>query len=89
VIVEWLLQFGTGLGQWFLLLLPSFPADTLASGALVLADLGRMVASLGVWVDWFALAAQVTFVLGLYFTALSFRTLRAILGHVPIIGGNG
>lgn len=89
MIVDWLVEVGSGAAQWLLLLIPSLPLDALTSGATVLADLATTVSSLGVWVDWFALSAQVALVLGLYFTFLALRILRALLGHIPFIGGNG
>ncbi len=89
MIVDWLITVGSGAGQWLLLLIPSLPLDALLSGTALLADLATTVASLGVWVDWFALAAQVTLVMGLYFTFLALRILRALLGHIPLVGGNG
>lgn len=89
MILDWLITIGAGAAQWLLLLLPSLPLDALMNGSAILADLGGTVASLGVWVDWFALAAQVTLVLGLYFTFLGLRILRALLGHIPFVGGNG
>lgn len=89
MITEWLIEVGAGLAQWFLLLLPSLPFEAVVSGIGVMAELGFTVASLGVWVDWFALSAQVAIVVGLYFTFLAVRIGRAMLGHFPLIGGNG
>jgi hypothetical protein len=89
VITEFLLSAGAGFAGWILQLLPSVPDGALIDAEGNVAGLASLVSSMSVWVNWAGLAAQITFVLGLYFTFLAIRIVRAIIGHVPFIGGNG
>lgn len=89
MIFEWLLLAVQDIVGWWLTMLPD--ADVLGDGLFVdnLLGLVNLVGSMGVWVNWSLVAAQVSLVLGIYFTALTLRCLRALIGHIPQIGGNG
>lgn len=89
MIPEFLINIGMGLAAFVVALFPPIPFDSLMSASSALNGLGQHVASLSAWVNWLALAGQITIVMGLYFTFLAVRILRALLGHVPFFGGNG
>lgn len=89
MIIEWLVQAGSTLITWVIQLFPQIPAQQIIDTQGNFTGLGSIVGSMSVWVNWVALAAQISFVLGLYFTFLTFRIVRALIGHVPMIGGNG
>lgn len=89
MITEWLLSIGAGFVNWIMGLFPPLDATAAEAAATTIAPLGTLVGSLGVWVNWAALAFQVTTIMGIYFTMLAIRVLRALVGHIPLIGGNG
>lgn len=87
MITEWLVGMGGEFGAWVLSILPGIPLiDGWVGGATAL---GAFAGSLGVWVDWFGISLLVVQVMTLYFLSLAVRILRAVIGHVPMIGGNG
>jgi len=89
MIVEWILSIGAGIAEWALTLFPKFEPNQVANAAGQVANIGTVVGGMSPWVNWFALGGQVFIVVGLYLTFLTFRILRALLGHIPGIGGNG
>lgn len=89
MVTELLLAVAQLIATWVQGLFPPLPTDNLLDGLVQLATIGQYVGSLSVWVNWLALAAQVAFVLGTYFTFLGVRIARALIGHVPLFGGNG
>lgn len=87
MITEWILLIGSDFGDWILSILPGIPViDGYIGGA---AALGGLVGSLSVWVNFPAVALLVGQVLVVYLATFVVRIIRAILGHVPFIGGNG
>lgn len=87
MITEWLVSLGSGFGDWILSILPGIPLiDGFVGGA---AALGGFAGSLGVWVNWVGVGLLVLQVLTLYFVSFGVRIVRAIIGHLPVIGGNG
>lgn len=46
-------------------------------------------ANFGAWVDWLFLLACVGAVTAVYIAGFVFRLVRAILAHVPFVGGSG
>jgi len=89
VITEWLMTMGGGFGQWLVGIIPAIPSDMIVGYLASAAALGGFTGSLTVWVNWAAIALMVGQVLALYFVTFLVRIIRAILGHVPLVGGNG
>jgi hypothetical protein len=92
LIVEVFFAIATGLvGSVFGLL----PADSLVPDQIlpsvdnIVQPFANGMASLGAWVPWGAIVNCAPFVFGAYVVALFVRALRVILGHLPLIGGNG
>lgn len=89
MITEWFLSLGYGVTTWFASLFPSFEPGQIINASGDVAGLATMVGSMSVWVNWAAIAFQVAAVGSFYFTFLAVRIFRALLGHLPLVGGNG
>lgn len=89
MITEWLFGIGSGFVSWVVDLMPQLDADVVGGASNTIAPLGALVGSMGVWVNWAAMAAQVALVGSLWFTFLAVRVVRALIGHIPLVGGNG
>lgn len=89
MIIEWVVQAGTTVMNWIIQLFPGVPAQQIIDAQGNFTGLGSIVGSMSVWVNWLALGAQISVVMGLYFTFLALRIVRALIGHLPLIGGNG
>jgi hypothetical protein len=91
VITEWFINLGGGVVTWFLSLLPG--SSTLPDGVIQAGDglssFGALVGSMAVWVNWGALFAAVTFALSWWVAMSVVRIFRAVIGHIPLVGGNG
>lgn len=89
MIVEWLMDMGMSIGSFFWGIFPPPHHDVHDGIAVNLGLLAGYTGSLSAWVNWPALLFQVQSVMGLYFTFLSFKAFRALIGHVPFFGGTG
>lgn len=89
MIIEFIMQAAYNVATWFIGLFPVWEPNQVANAAGQVQGLAQVVGGMSPWVNWLALAGQVVFVLGLYFAFLSLRILRALIGHVPLVGGNG
>lgn len=89
MIVEWIITLAGGFVNWIVDLLPELSTEAVTTASTTIAPLGTLVGSMGVWVNWVGVAAQVALVGSLYFTFLAARILRALIGHIPLVGGNG
>jgi hypothetical protein len=90
VIVETFMGLLTGvIGGAFGLI----PPDPMASVAFSMDDLitplSTGLASLGAWVPWQPLVICSPLVFGVYSASMLVRAARAVIGHLPFIGGNG
>jgi hypothetical protein len=89
VITEWFLSLAEGVINWFVTIIPPLPAVAVDDASTSLGELGSLVGSMSVWVNWIGVGAQVSVVMTLYFTFLAVKILRALFAHVPFFGGNG
>lgn len=89
MITEWLVSIGTSVAVWFVGLFPELPEDTMDGATLGISTLAGLVGSMSVWVNWLAVIAQVTLVMGFYFAFLAVKVLRQLFAHVPFFGGSG
>lgn len=87
MITEWLMSFGSGFADWLLTIMPGVPIIDGFIGSA--AALGGFAGSLGVWVNWVGIGLLVGQVMAVYLAMFIFKIIRAIIGHLPIIGGNG
>lgn len=91
MISDWLMVFGTDFGLTFLTTMPSFPqweSLTITAGNYLL-PLAAGMASMGVWIPWGVIGICMGIIGPLYTAALVFKLARAVLAHVPLVGGNG
>lgn len=91
MITEWLLGLGQTVVTWFASLFP--PADEMPD---FLRDLDSTISGLlsnlsgiGAWVDWAYIIVIVLAVAGLWLVAFGIKVLRALIAHLPLIGGKG
>ena len=90
MIADWFIQLASVVLGWALDTFPPFDD----SGIVITAEnfflpwLGG-IHELGVWMPWNALRICVPIVMTVYLVSLLARFFRVILGHIPLIGGNG
>lgn len=89
MITEWLFQVGNTVSVWVLGLFPTLPDESIHAAVDPLMMVGAYIGSMSTWVNWGLVAGQVTVVLSTYFLFLTVKILRALLGYLPFIGGNG
>lgn len=91
MIVEWFFGLGDGLSGWFFSMIPA-PANEAAlivSTDNLFTPFASGMSSLGAWLPWGVLSVTVPVVMSIYLVSLFARALRVVLGHIPLIGGNG
>lgn len=76
---------------WIAGLMPAISDD---NGVLITATnfvgtMGEGAGLLGAWIPWTTLALCLGVVVPVYLGSMAVRLARAILGHAPLIGGNG
>jgi hypothetical protein len=91
VITDFFQNLALSFLDWLISLMPVF-SD--ASGVVVTASnfLSTLVvagASLGVWIPWQTVGICAGLVSSAYVTFLTFKAARALLAHVPFVGGAG
>lgn len=81
------LMFVDLLTGWF----PKQPAvdQVVVQAGGFLAPIVAGAASLGVWVPWGVIGLCVGVVVPLFLATLTFKTIRAIVSYLPLIGGAG
>ena len=91
MITDWFISLAAGMASFFISFIPGGNAvdQGIVHAGDGLTNIFALMGSLGTWVDWFSLSAAITAVMGLYFLTLVVRVIRAVIGHVPAIGGNG
>jgi hypothetical protein len=47
------------------------------------------VASIGVWIDWAAIFTAAALAIGVWLACLGIKALRALIAHIPQVGGAG
>lgn len=89
MITEWLISLGVDTGGWLLTLLPALPSDFLEGAVGTTVALGGFVGTMGVWVNWVLVSWLVAESFAVYLLMMTVRIIRALIGHVPFVGGNG
>lgn len=90
MITEWLLGLGATILAWVGSLFPAWtpPPEFTGLGGMISQLMGWFV-GLGVWVPWGVLGACVGIQLAAWAIALSAKTVRAAVAHIPFVGGHG
>lgn len=84
------MQVSAGFLGWLASLFPEYEApDWLTNPSGAFATLYQTIDGLGYWVDFVALGAIVGTVCTLYAVAFGIKLVRAIIAHVPAVGGAG
>lgn len=91
MIVEWFMSLASTVWGW---IAGFFPAISDDQGVIITAqNFFSTIASgaglLGAWIPWLTVSLCLAVVVPVYLAAMTVRLVRAILGHVPLIGGNG
>jgi hypothetical protein len=93
MIVTWFLQAASAGWRWFLGLVPADAAHPIQQVAPSMMDLitpfATGIASTGVWLPWDVLIICIGVTSAFYAVGFALRLARAVLGHVPFVGGNG
>lgn len=89
MIIEFLYGIGNFISVWVLGWLPHIPDEAAFAMSQPLYAIGSYMGSLRSWVNWPLVATQVGLVLGLYFTFMALKIVRALISHVPFFGGSG
>lgn len=91
MIIEWLMWLGVNVFGMTMEQMPRFDdvegVVLTASGYLL--PLASGLASLGAWIPWGVLGVCMPIVIGTYIICLVIRLARAVVAHVPFVGGAG
>lgn len=89
MIIEWLLGIANNIVTWLADEVLTWdgpqPYD-------IWGDIQSMVgefASIGVWIDWAAIASAVGLAIGVWLVCLGIKAVRALIAHIPEFGGAG
>lgn len=91
MITEFILGMGVTISSWFATLFPQdwqVPGfisdfDTQVNGVLANVD------GMAVWADWGYILAVVTVVVGVWIIGVTVKLARAVVAHLPFVGGAG
>jgi hypothetical protein len=91
VITEFLLSMGLPIFEWVLQFLPRM---TEAEGVVLTATNSFLsviegAASLGTWIPWSTVAFCLPITITVFLGSFMFKIGRALLSHVPFVGGRG
>lgn len=90
MIAEWFLQLAAGFVGWLADLFgPWEPPDVLTDPDSGVKSLLEGMAGIGAWVDWGVLALCISVSLGVWAAVFGIKLVRAVLAHVPLVGGSG
>lgn len=89
MIVEWIMSIGAAVAEWLITGLPAAEVNWVISADNLLAPFFAGAFSLGAWLPWGTLQVVMPIVFSTYVLSLFARALRAVIGHLPMIGGNG
>lgn len=90
MIVDFFNSIGASFSIWIAGLFPAWdpPAwmtETPGKMHAILQD----YQGLGVWIDWIALGICVSVVVGTFVVGSAIRLTRAVVAHIPMVGGGG
>lgn len=90
MITEWLIAVGSGFAKFIVTL---FPTLSLPSGLVNVDDSVRgvieMAAGTGVFVDWTYIGLVAGIPLAIWAGGLLLKGTRALIAHLPFVGGRG
>lgn len=90
MIIEWLLEISAGFLEWVGTLFPPIDLpDWVANPFFGLQEVVEAAAGWGVWVNVPLMAAAVGVTVAVYGVTATVKLVRALIAHVPVIGGNG
>lgn len=90
MFIEWLAQVGAAIGEWFAGLIPPLDIpDELVHLDEAINSIFEYGNGLGAWIDLQLCAAILAIPLVVWVVGLSVRAIRAIIAHIPFIGGGG
>jgi len=89
MITEWFMTLGASISMWFITLLPTVENGIFGNVLTATLGLASYIGSMAIWVNWGAMAGQITVVLGLYFTLMMIKLFLRLFSYVPFIGGAG
>lgn len=91
MITEWFMGLGGMVLDFLFGVMPPIPNESafIINPNDLLTPFMAGINGLGVWLPWQVLTFFLPLVLSVYLISLFARALRAVLGHIPLIGGNG
>lgn len=89
MISAWFISIATNVFVWALSLTGGIKIDSSTLSWSWLGGLASLIASMSVWVPWWLIVTVTAFSLGVWLLTFTARIVRALIGHVPLVGGNG
>lgn len=90
MVIDWLLQLVQGFVGWVASLFPPVELPDWLTGMIgSVNDFLGTVDGLGGWFPWPVLATVLATLVTFYAVAFGIKLVRAILAHLPEIGGSG
>ncbi len=90
MIVEWIVSVGAAIASWVATLFPVLdipPSLTTLDDSM--SGIFAMGTGLGAWIDWPTVGTLMAVPLIVWVAGLTIRGIRALLAHLPFIGGRG
>lgn len=90
MIVEWIVSVGSGFASWVASLFPVLELPEWFTGVDELVnDVFGYGDGLGAWIDWPIVVPILVAPLAIWALALGVRAARALIAHIPFLGGKG
>lgn len=90
MILEWLMRVGTGFASWVVSLFPSIDMpDAIVNLDSSIEDVLQLGAGAGVFIDWTYIGIVAGVPLAIWALGLLVKAIRALLAHIPFVGGKG
>jgi hypothetical protein len=90
MIVEWIIYIATGFGEWVAGLFPTLdiPAELVNLDDSV-NQLFMYGEGLGAFIPWGVVGTLAAIPLLVWVAGLTIKTIRALVAHIPFVGGRG
>jgi hypothetical protein len=89
VITQFFINLAKSFLIWLAGIFGSADLSVLQSVKASVTSFSAQVASFGSWVDWAVLGSCITVVTGTWVVASVIKLVRAVVAHIPAIGGAG